>query len=198
MDGFLFTLLVCTLSGSLAVLALMMLEKPLARRYAPGTRYALWLAVLAGFLILWRPPVFRLPLIAAPERLETTAPIQRELPREGVPRRMPEAVPAPAEMPIVSQTREEPAAAPWRPALRLAPMDIMLLAYLCGALGVLLYTWLSHARFLKAIRPWLQPVREGPLMDILREKKQEMGITAPIPLCLCPRVDSPMLVGITR
>lgn len=196
MEGFLFTLLVCTLSGSLAVLALMMLEKPLARRYAPGTRYALWLAVLAGFLILWRPLVFRLPLIAAPERLETTAPIQRELPREEMSRRMPEAITIPAEMPVVSQTREEPAAAPWRPALRLTPMDIMLLAYLCGALGVLLYTWLSHARFLKTIRPWLQPVREGPLMDILREKKQEMGIAAPIPLYLCPRVDSPMLVGL--
>ncbi len=196
MEGFLFTLLVCTLSGSLAVLALMMLEKPLARRYAPGTRYALWLAVLAGFLILWRPLVFRLPLIAAPERLETTAPIQRELPREEMSRRMPEAITIPAEMPVVSQTREEPAAAPWRPALRLTPMDIMLLAYLCGALGVLLYTWLSHARFLKTIRPWLQPVREGPLMDILREKKQEMGIAAPIPLYLCPRVDSPVLVGL--
>lgn len=62
MAGFVKHLLVCTLGMSLLAALLLLLEKPMDKRYAPGGRYALWVAVLLGFLVIWRPPVLRIPL----------------------------------------------------------------------------------------------------------------------------------------
>lgn len=197
MAGFVKHLLVCTLGMSLLAALLLLLEKPMDKRYAPGGRYALWVAVLLGFLVIWRPPVLRIPLPQQDMVLPQEAqPLHQGTKAEAAP---PVAKVQPTRLQVAAEPSAPAApAAKAGPAFRLSAGDGLLLLYGLGALAVLLAAAIRHLQFLRHVKRWGRPVKEGPLWDILLQKKEELAISAPLPLVLCPAADSPMLVGLAK
>ena len=183
-------------SWQAAVLILLVLAAQWAfgRRLAPRWRYALWLLVILRLAVPFTVPssvsvfnVLRLPQGATPALVTRTEPalsaVNREPPRTVIP----------AEgsvlggMPTISAT---PATARW-------PLSWLLPNWAIGAMTLGSYLAWSHYRILRQVLV-CRPLIEAPVMNLLEDCKERMGVHTPVTLVETTQAGSPALFGFIR
>lgn len=192
MDGFLRTMLACTLSMSAVALLLWIASPLIERRYSARGHYIAWLVVIAAFLVPWRPQLATPPI-------QVQVPAARVLSILGTPQTPAGdiAVNPPAPQTGPAQT----ATAAHEPAQHLPQIttwQLVGMLYLAGAAVSLGLRLRSHGRFLRAVRRWGRPMENPTCHAALREACWSLGICREVTLLHAPCVDSPMLTGLLR
>lgn len=116
--------------------------------------------------------------------------------------------PAASSRPAQSQaapSRSEPvqnAVQPEAPAesggFSLSLAQLLLILWLLGAAGVLLWNVGCHLRFCRWLRRWGREAEETPLLARYRALGDQMGLRRLPRLVLCPSLPAPMLAGLLR
>ena len=179
MQGFMTSLLTCSIAMSVIAVLLMALSPLMARHFSAKGRYYAWLFVIIGLIIPYRP--------------ETDAVVKIDLTYESL-----EIGPTEIILSAIGPDTEEtaPAPAPIKKSIPLASIAFAIWA--AGALCFIIRKAVQHYRFLNTTRRWSEHISSGPTFLILRELKASMGIRRPVELYLCPCVNSPMLSGVLK
>ena len=214
MTPFLTTLLAISLSMSAVILLLLLLGPVLSKRYQPHWRYWAWLAVAVRLLI-----PFHLSLPQAPIQLQAPpedAVLQaRPTPQATVPpsAQPPDTPGVSAALPVTpdpqtGQTQAPPtqAALPElaQPAGQTAsgPMftlgGVLTALWALGVAGMLLWHLTGLVRFRRYVRRWAVPLSSPEGLAQRDRLCAQLHIRRPVPVFLCPGVDSPMLAGLFR
>lgn len=171
MQGFLVTLIQCSVSMSLITLVYTAVRPILSKRYAAKWMYRVWLLIAAGWIIPFRPQIdpliFHVPIPDIPVAFAQSLSFM-----------------------AVRDTENNWATIPlW-----------WLLASIwgCGVVSIVLYHALRHGRFIKTIRRWSEPVLDVKVLGILDRVRSELGINKPVGLSVCESITNPMLVGFFR
>lgn len=215
MTSFLTTLLAISLSMALLIALLLLLGPFLARWYQPHWRYWAWLAVAVRLLI-----PLHISGVQAPIQLQTppedavllTRPTPQAIARPGAQSSGTPAVsaslpasPAPQTdqargstdgEPLPQQGKSPSAQTRTGPVLTLGGTLTALWAL--GAVGMLLWHLLGLVRFTRYVRRWAVPLSRPEDLAVLEALQADLGLRQPVPVCLCPGVDSPMLAGLFR
>jgi beta-lactamase regulating signal transducer with metallopeptidase domain len=193
MNVFMAALLLASLSMSAVIALLMLLNRLLAERVPAALRYYMWLVVLLGLLIPFRPTIplsfqplqIPAPFVAADTPSAVFAGVQHE-----------------AQNGLLLETEMPNAAQPASNATEKSPMpigSILFGAWIVGALAILSFHFLSYARFIAAIRRWGAEIKDGPRLMLLRALQGKMGLGhKTIAAKTCPFVSSPMLIGFLK
>jgi beta-lactamase regulating signal transducer with metallopeptidase domain len=152
------------------------------RHLRPQWRHALWLLVVVRLALPWTVPsrlslfnYLHLPgAISASSAGVQSSPVAPESPR-----RQTSPVPAAFGGSIGSLL-------PW-----------LLGIWLAGALGLAGYLFAAHRRLLGGVQA-RRPLIDAPVMNLLEDCKQEMGVYAPVTLVETAEVGSPSLFGFVR
>lgn len=215
MTPFLTTLLAISLSMALLIALLLLLGPLLARWYRPHWRYWAWLAVAVRLLIplhasgVQAPIQLQTPhedvvLLARPTPQVTTRPPAQSSATPAASASLPTS-PAPqadqaggaASGGPLPQQQESPAVQTRTdPVLTLGGTLTALWAL--GAVGMLLWHLLGLVRFARYVRRWAVPLSRPEDLAVLEELRADLGLRRPVPVCLCPGVESPMLAGLFR
>jgi len=184
MQNFMITLLVCTLVMS-AVAVLYMLCSPLtSRRYSAKWLYYIWLVIIIGFIIPFRPDLGNSVVI-----LEMPAPPASDVAFfAGTIEQRTEAAQIVAEQ-TVAQAGFAPANIPW--------WQLAFLLWLAGAVVFLAYHIVRHLLFVKAVSRWSEEVTDKRVLAIFEDIKSEIGIKGRVSLYVSP-FGSPMAIGIIK
>lgn len=180
-----------SLSGSLVILVLLLCGPLLRGRVSRRWQYYVWLVA-----------VFRLLLPLSPE----ASPI-------GTLFREPEAPPAvQAASPYAAETvpaRAETAPKPLPPAQPsvpppdrafdgIPPAEALALAWLGGALVLMVWRVSAYLHFLRCLRAGRREVSDPALLDLLARTGEELKVRRPVELWENPLAASPMLLGLFR
>lgn len=71
-------------------------------------------------------------------------------------------------------------------------------AWLSGAAGMVLWTLLSHLRFLRHLRRWAMPVKDPETVQLYNQAGDLLRLDRRPQLLLCPGLAAPMLAGLLR
>ncbi|MGO4789054.1 M56 family metallopeptidase [Paenibacillus sp. 2KB_20] len=171
MQGFLVTLIHCSVSMSLITLAYSAIRPLLSKRYAAKWMYRVWLLIAAGWIFPFRPRIDQLILhVSIPD----------------IPVAFAQSMPF---MDVSDMGNARGTIPLW-----------WLLAAIwgCGVVSIVLYHALRHGRFIKTVRRWSEPVIDAKVLGILNRVRSELRITKPVGLSVCESVTNPMLVGFFR
>ena len=180
MQGFIVTLLTCSIAMSALALFYMAITPLLAKRYSAKSRYYAWLVAVVGLIIPFRPH-FNNPLIKVTVPSKATLPIVQI--GNGAPLTMPAPVENTAFLPTIQSFS-------W--------WQIAVVVWIVGMVTFLAYHVIKHYCFMKMIRRWSDSVTDGQPFSILQSLQIEMGVTKQISLYLCPCVGSPMMIGFIK
>lgn len=223
MENWFLTILITSITmGIIGVGYLLMLPK-LSKHYSPKGLYTVWLVILLGLLIPFRPvfpaSLFKIPeeslehVIVLPEReaLTSTQPVQ---PLHNVPSIQPvskNTIPLSqltenSKQPKPDDTRKEQSSTYTENEVSAAkelPSSIalwQLLSILWFAGAVLFVGWhiWTHIRFTRKINRWKIPLIQGETAQIFFDLKTQMHINKRILLYHCPAVSTPMLIGFLK
>lgn len=180
-----------SLSGSLVILVLLLCGPLLRGRVSRRWQYYVWLVA-----------VFRLLLPLSPE----ASPI-------GTLFRAPEAPPAvQAANPYAAETvpaQAETAPKPLRPvqpsvptpaqaSAGISPAEALALAWLGGALVLMVWRVSAYLHFLRCLRAGHREISAPALLDLLARTREELKVRRPVELWENPLAASPMLLGLFR
>ena len=180
-----------SLSGSLVILVLLLCGPLLRGRVSRRWQYYVWLVA-----------IFRLLLPLSPQ----ASPI-------GALFREPEAPPAvQAASPYAAETvpaRAETAPKPLRPVQPsvpppdqasdgISPAEALALAWLGGALVLMVWRVSAYLHFLRCLRAGRREVSAPALLDLLARTGEELKVRRPVELWENPLAASPMLLGLVR
>lgn len=176
-----------SLSGSLAILVLLVLRPLLRERFRKRWQYYIWLIAVFRLLLPLSPEFS--PVGALFREAETSTAVQAVGPR------LPEVVAAPRESPV----QPEPPAAPEpeSPALPDAA-EVLALVWLGGALVLLVWKATSYRSFSRCLRAGCRAVEDPAQLDLLSRIGEELGVRRPVELYENPLAASPMLLGLFR
>jgi len=216
MQGFMISLLTVSVVMSVIALLYMAATPLLSKRYSAKGRYYLWLVIVAGLIIPFRPQ-FSDALIIIDIPIEALAPAVQ---MEGI---LKTTIQAGGAMPPVSNTESsthslvvpfidqladmkpltltglsEPGANATATPRRIPIWQTITTIWLAGAIGFLGYHILKHYRFVKITKRWSEPITNNHTLDILQKLRIEMGITKQIGIYQCASIYSPMLTGFIR
>lgn len=164
-----------SLTGA-AVVAVILLGSALAcRKFDSRWHYYIWMVALLLFLVPVTLPIPAHALPAVPEALSPAAEAVRLA--AGPPTAA--SVPATASAPL-----------PWREGVALA--------WLCGAIALLLQRAWAALRFRRALRRAGRPVADEGTLALFAACKETLRIRRPVRLERCALVGTPMLVGLLR
>ena len=196
MQGFIVTLMICSVTMSMIALVYMAASPFLAKRYSAKWRYYTWLVVVIGLIIPFRPQW-------------GSAVIRVFIPGENAPviQVGSRIVAGQIESQVSGQTESEAdvsttltvgkTAVPsfWRlvPWWRIAAA-----VWLAGLMVTLVYHIIKYYCFAKMVRRWSEKATNEKTLDLLQRLKSEMGILKPIGLYQCPCIGSPMMIGLTN
>ena len=188
------SLLRASWQGAVLIVLVLGVQWTVGRRLHPRWRYGLWLLVLLRLALPWTLPspasLFNvltfpgLPLAAAAVRTEPGS----ENPATALP-----AVVAPADSAAAASAFQ--AAAPahrlrvrfsWLPAL-----------WSAGALALTVYLLVTHYRLARRVSR-RRPLLDVPVLNLLEDCKQQMGVRVPLTLVETEEVGSPALFGFVR
>src|ERR1017187_915255 len=179
------SLLKASWQAAVLILLVLTVQWVFGRRLSPRWRYGLWLLVVARLALPWTIPsavsVFNLlsfpdvsaavaSLRANPEPQESTAP--------------PAAV-VPAERTEVSA-----------PGFSVS-LSWLLLVWAAGALALAVCLLIMHYRLWRSVTP-RRPLIDAPVMNLLEDCKQAMGLRVPVTMVETGAVGSPSLFGFVR
>jgi beta-lactamase regulating signal transducer with metallopeptidase domain len=159
----------------------------LRRRYASRGLYALWVAVIAGFLIPLAFPARENAVKVSVPRVITQPIALRPLSQaQNVPTR---------------QTTLPTEAAAEKPAMAVPAVTLsqaLATVYLTGALTSAALRAARHLYFMRTVRRWSRPVEETQTLQIWAQAGREANVRRMPALVRCAAVDTPMLAGIVR
>ena len=192
-----------SLSGALAILALLILGPLLRGRVSRRWQYYVWLIAVFRLLLPLSPeisPVGALFRAAeAPAAVRTAAPAAPEinaLPGDaGTGGKS--ADPAPPETPGATKPVPEPAGPDLGPAGPDWPR-ILILLWLGGALTLLVWKVTSCRAFSRCLRAGCRAVEDPARLDLLARTGEQLGVRRPVELYENPLAASPMLLGLFR
>jgi Antirepressor regulating drug resistance, predicted signal transduction N-terminal membrane component len=189
MNGFIFTLLSISLTMSVVILLLLLFNKILANKVSAISRYYMWLIVLFGLLIPFRPRITTffdpVPIPISFETAETIDSIEGESPQIASQEATTSTASAPTTLPIDKA--------------KLPIATILLGIWITGVLIVLVFNLRIYTRFTVAVRRWGIPITDEQTNGIFQKVWNDMGFTGkPIALKECIFLSSPMLVGLRK
>ena len=76
--------------------------------------------------------------------------------------------------------------------------QIAAIVWIAGAALILLWQVAQYLHFCRRIRKWQLPVEDDRLLDHLRRARWRLDLMRPLPVYLCPKVATPMIVGLRR
>jgi len=193
-----------SLKFSVIIVMLLVLTKPVMKRYTAGFRYYSWLVVMIIFLI----PFGSLGVSYKIDVTPTVVSIQNEtgelrkwyeqnVPKMTVTKTVAVENPDKAEQAETDPVGEN---ATSTVAYR-KPIDFVLIISLIWALGAIMFFALHMGRyfsFRKAVKRLSSPSGDANTEGILSEEKRFFGITSDIPVRVSAAADTPMLIGIIK
>jgi len=143
------------------------------RQYAAKWRYMVWLVIAAGWIFPFRPQIDL-----------SFLPVQMS------------GIPVTPMQPIISAIPPMAGAGDTvnTPAT-ISLWWVLAAIWFLGIISIVLYHALRHARFMKMVRRWSEPVTNSKHLGILDSLKSILGIKTQIGLSVCQSISSPMLVG---
>lgn len=173
-----------TVAVSLLILLLLALTPLLRRQYTAKWRYWAWLALAARLLIPWN-----VSLPAAPVQVQISN-------RTVLPAPAPVSAPAVPQAPAqAGQTVSGPFAAAGG---GVTTMEILAAVWLAGTILFLLWQAVSYGCFLRQLRRWKRPAAKDQILRLVQTVREEERIRRQIPAFVCPKISSPMAVGLLR
>ncbi|MEK4476212.1 M56 family metallopeptidase [Paenibacillus sp. FSL R7-0048] len=172
MQGFLVTVLQCSVSMSLLTLVYAAIQPFISKRYVAKWNYRVWLLLAVGWIFPFRPQIDLLVLpVTMPDLPATLVPsIIRTVPL----------------MDFGDRGDAWATISLWW---------VLTAIWGCGIVIIILYHALRHSRFMKTVRRWSDPVTDAKVQGILDSVRSELGIKKHIGLCVCESVTSPMFIG---
>ncbi|WP_058303165.1 M56 family metallopeptidase [Gorillibacterium timonense] len=188
------TLISCSITMSLMTLGYMALMPLLSRRYAAKWTYRIWLVIVLGWVIPFR-PLIELPFLQPAQAVQESIMAPFSLPQA--------SIGPPASGPLIVNERVEGSAGsvssvgsavstafplwPWLSAIWAAGFAIVIVVPL----------W-KHRRYVRFVDRWSERVDDEAVIQLVNRLKAELGINAIVELKRCPGIRSPMLIGFIR
>jgi len=211
MENFMMMLLLCSVTMSVIALLYLLLTPLIKRRYSEKGRYYVWLIIVIGFIIPFRPQfenvVFSIEIpidvgVPAMEIGDERVPDinvntpSALLPNDGANNniQLPPSdniILPPSENGINNMIEPEAA---WH----LSWVQIVFSIWLTGAIIFIAYQGFKHYQFIKITQRWSECVRDESVLSLFQRITLEMKITQRIELHLCCCVGSPMLIGLIK
>lgn len=199
MSQFLSTLGGLALGGCAGILLLALAGRSTRTRWAAQWRCWLWLLLCLRLAV---------PLPLLPQRPDS-APIQVPLPPAVTAPARPVSPPAPAGQPAnPSPPEDKPAPSvpdtppvqepEGKPAFRPSPAQALFSVWILGAVGVLGWNLLAHARFLAYLRRWADPADSPEIIQPFNRAGDLLSLNRRPRLLLCQGLKTPMLAGLFR
>ncbi len=180
MRDLIITLLMCSVTMSVISLFYMGITPLLSKRYSERGRYYVWLVIVLGLIIPFRPQ-WDNAIVKINVPAQTVAPIARNI---GT---------APVVFPGGGTTVPADASIPAQ--LNIEWWQIASAVWLSGFAVAAIYHAVRHYRFMKTVKRWCEGITDEEALSLFRELKTEMGINRDIKLCKCPSVGSPMIIS---
>lgn len=200
MQNFMMILLLCSITMSLIALLYILLTPLLKRRYSEKGRYYVWLVIVIGFVVPFRPQ-FENAIFNIERPLEVQS-FAMETDHQGIPDLSSEndAVYYPNHQPLPDHTVLAPIGnvinneVVWGFSLG----QVAFSSWLIGVVGVILYHGSKHYKFIKLARRWSENVVDEEVNLLFNRVVTDMNLDKDVALYLCPCIGSPMLVGLFR
>ena len=180
-----------SLSGSLVILVLLLCGPLLRGRVSRRWQYYVWLVAIFRLLLPLSPQaspigaLFREP--EAPPAVQAAGPYAVET----VPAR---AETAPKPLPPAQPSVPPPD----RASAGISPAEALALAWLGGALVLMVWRVSAYLHFLRCLRAGRREVSAPALLDLLARTGEELKVRRPVELWENPLAASPMLLGLFR
>ena len=189
MSTFFSALLSASLSMSAVIVLLLLLNK-LSDNKIPATyRYYVWLIVLAGLLIPFRPNFstsvipLQIPIV---EVMDAFSVVHERIYGE-IRSNAAIKLNAIAGLPIVAPAAEKSSA---------SYVLVLFGIWITGALAILVFHFFSYCRFVSAIRRWSVEAEDKQLLSVMRSVQESMGFHGEkITVKTCSFVPTPVLIG---
>lgn len=180
-----------SLSGSLVILVLLLCGPLLRGRVSRRWQYYVWLVAIFRLLLPLSPQaspigaLFREP--EAPPAVQAAGPYAAE------------TVPARAETAPKPLPPAQPSVPPPDQAFDgIPPAEALALAWLGGALVLMVWRVSAYLHFLRCLRAGRREVSAPALLDLLARTGEELKVRRPVELWENPLAASPMLLGLVR
>ena len=180
-----------SLSGSLVILVLLLCGPLLRGRVSRRWQYYVWLVAIFRLLLPLSPQaspigaLFREP--EAPPAVQAAGPYAAE------------TVPARAETAPKPLPPSQPSVPPPDQAFDgIPPAEALALAWLGGALVLMVWRVSAYLHFLRCLRAGRREVSAPALLDLLARTGEELKVRRPVELWENPLAASPMLLGLIR
>ena len=186
-------LLKASWQAAVLILLVLTVQWAFGRRLSPRWRYGLWLLVVARLALPWTIPsavsVFN--LLSFPDASAAVARLRANPEPQESP--APPAAVVPAE-----RTEDAAAAAPEATAPGFSvSLSWLLLVWAAGALALAVCLLIMHYRLWRSVTP-RRPLIDAPVMNLLEDCKQAMGLRVPVTMVETGAVGSPSLFGFVR
>jgi beta-lactamase regulating signal transducer with metallopeptidase domain/DUF4097 and DUF4098 domain-containing protein YvlB len=190
MNTFIASLLSASLSMSAIAGLVLLLNKLTEKRIPSKIRYYMWLIVLAGLLLPYRP---EMPVSLKPVQI----PIALNMPEmANSSRQIPERIEAEPAAPAEATFRQTTLGAA-KPAFSFPFASTLLAIWIIGALTSLAFQLVKHAKFARAVKRWGVAIEDENTLSIFRNAKHDLGLKdKAIPVKECTFVSTPMLMGL--
>lgn len=203
---FLITLLSVSAVMSCIMLSLFLLSSITLRKITAKTRYMMWIVLLIGLIIPFRPILGKgLITLNSPS---VTPPVEERIQVE-----QPEKEPPAAEFTVknsdpehsqVQESARQEEGPSSNPDVRswfhvFFTLNTLIVIWAVGAIFVFSRYMLQYRNFRRMIRRWGEKVREAETLVLFDEVKAYMGLDKKrIDLAVCPFINTPMLTGIFK
>jgi beta-lactamase regulating signal transducer with metallopeptidase domain len=187
------SLLKASWQAAVLILLVLAVQWALGRRLSPRWRYGLWLLVVARLAVPWTLPssVSLFNLLSFSHASAAVASLRANSGGPGTP--------APPDTAVPATSPEETAAdMPVAPAPELGvSLSLWLLVWAAGALALAVCLVILHYRLARRVTS-CRPLIDAPVMNLLEDCKQAMGLRVPVTLVETAAVGSPSVFGFVR
>lgn len=200
METFLLNLLKTSLLGSLAILAMLVLNPLWRERYRAKTRCWLWLALAAFLLLPVDFSVENAPVQAAPPKDYTLFVGTDKTAIQSTDNLFGDMAEKSGQSPAAVRDTiiQRPVTNPEQKTTRYIPVTtILFYGYLAGAAAFLLYQGVSYALFRRTVRRWKRDVARADYASLLSDTARDLGVRAP-EMIVCEAISTPAVTGLLR
>ncbi len=177
MQVFVISLFICSVTISALALLYKAVIPLLTKRYSAAGLYYVWLVLVAGLIIPFRPQFCRA-IVKVDMPGGTAVPVIRV--GGGLPVIFPTSHVLPSTVP------------------RIMWWQIAAAVWLAGMAIFLAYHIIRHYRFLKLTARWSEKITDQQALVLFQDLKSRMGISRKIGLHVCGFIGSPMMMGFAR
>jgi len=208
MTEFLLTLATLTLGGAVAVLIFAFATRASRARY--GARWRCWIWLLLCLRLLIPVSFFQADAAAHSAPIQISTPsdpvvIEVDLPErpgpaqdEVLPTGMPSDVLVTTPIPGVPLEPQFGTQVSDTPEVVVPLSEILMLVWIVGMVVMLIWTVVSHLRFVRYIRRWSRPIEDPDAIRMYNQLGDQLGLDHRPNLRICSGLKAPMLAGIFR